>query len=123
MPAQFGADVRKDLEREQEIDIETRSPAGKARRTTIWVVVDADEVYVRSVDGPEGHWHRRILANPEAAVHVGSRSVPVRAIPVGDPDTVKRVSDGYLRKYASSEYAPTMVRDEILGTTLRLEPA
>jgi hypothetical protein len=48
--------------------------------------------------------------------------VPVRAIPAADSGSVERASREYLRKYRRSPYARSVVRPEILSTTLRLEP-
>jgi hypothetical protein len=50
------------------------------------------------------------------------RQLAVHAIPVSDPAAVARASHEYLRKYRPSPYAQTMVRSDVLSTTLRLEP-
>jgi hypothetical protein len=106
----------------REVDIETRrADDAPAHRTTIWVVVEDGDVYVRSWRGAGGRWHRELTANPAAVLHVEGEAVPVRAIAAADPDSVERASAGYLRKYADSPYVGSMVRDEILGTTVRLE--
>jgi len=46
----------------------------------------------------------------------------VQAIPVSDPAAVARASQEYQRKYQPSPYAQSMVRSDVLPTTLRLEP-
>jgi hypothetical protein len=46
----------------------------------------------------------------------------VRAVPATDPDSVARTSAQLQRKYAGTSEVDSMVRDEILNTTLRLEP-
>ena len=60
-----------------------------------------------------------------AALHVGDRRSPVRAVPVTDEPTVGAVSEAYRRKYGRTAPGSTraMVRAETLPTTLRLEPA
>jgi hypothetical protein len=124
MPRAFDSGTIGRLATEEEVDIETSPAAGRStRRVTIWIVVVGDEVYVRSVRGPTGRWYRDLQRNPRGILHVGSQALAVRAVPVGDPDTISAVSDAYLRKYAASPHAPPMVRDEVLPTTLRLEPA
>ena len=111
------------LETAAEIDIETRRGAdAPVHRTTIWPVVEEGEVYVRSLRGDAGCWYREALANPDVVVHVDGESFPARAVPAPDPDSVARANAGLQRKYADSPSLETMVRDEILDSTLRLEP-
>jgi hypothetical protein len=112
------------IEAAREVDIETRRAEGSpAHRTTIWAVVDGGEVYVRSWQGAASRWHRELTSNPVAVLHVEGEAVPVRATAATDADSVERASAGYRRKYADSPYAGSMLRDEILDTTARLEPA
>ena len=124
MPKQFDADVVGLLNGAEEIEIETQAaPQDPVRRTIIWVVVDGGEVFVRSVRGVRGRWYHRITANPVAALQAGGRRIPVRAVPAADERSVARASAAYQRKYKGDPSTPSMVRDEILETTLRLEPA
>ena len=122
MPKQFDEPVLNQLNTIEEIDIETRSATGRTHRTTIWVVVVDNDVYVRSVRGRSGRWYREITANPQGAVYVDGRRLSVRAIPITDPATIARVSNAYLQKYRNSPFVNNMVREETLPTTLRLEP-
>jgi hypothetical protein len=124
VPKHFDTDVVNRLAQTREIKIETRRPGAgaAAHRATIWVVVVGDDAYIRSFHGNGGRWYQEIKANPGAAVHVEGQRVPVRAVPVTDDATVARVSDEYRRKYGSDLYVSAMVRDEVLPTTLRLEP-
>ena len=100
------------------------TPAGakKKHRATIWVVVVDDDVFIRSFTGPKGKWYRNVLANPEADVEFDGKAIHVRAMPVKDRKTIEAVSRAYLEKYRDSPYAKDMVRDDVLPTTLRLEP-
>jgi hypothetical protein len=50
------------------------------------------------------------------------RRLAVEALPVSDADAIARASREYLQKYQPSPYAQSMVRAEVLPTTLRLEP-
>ena len=124
VPKHFDADTRNRLAQTQEIQIETRGAGAgaSAHRTTIWVVVAGDDTYIRSVRGSAGRWHQEIKANPIATVHINGQRIPVRAVPATDDATIARVSDEYRRKYRNDSSLPSMVRDEILLTTLRLEP-
>jgi hypothetical protein len=80
---------------------------------------------VRSVRGARGRWYREISANPGAALYVGDRRIPVRAVPVRGEPTVAEVSDAYRDKYGRTSPGSTraMLRPETLPTTLKLEPA
>jgi len=125
MTQSFEADTRRIFDGTEEIDIETSGSDGApVHRTTIWIVVDGDGVYVRSVRGPAGRWYRELLANPRGAVHAGDTVVPVQAYPATDPATIARVSDAFNHKYQARWPGPTasVLREEVLPTTLRLEP-
>ncbi|MFL5714424.1 MAG: nitroreductase/quinone reductase family protein [Chloroflexota bacterium] len=116
---------RSDLElidRTLEVDIETQPPEGEAHRATIWVIVDDDRVFIRSWRGSDARWYREIQANPAATLLVGGQRYSVTAIPATDPDSIERTSDGLRRKYPNDPATERMCREEILDTTLRLEP-
>ncbi|MBV9328981.1 MAG: nitroreductase family deazaflavin-dependent oxidoreductase [Chloroflexi bacterium] len=108
-----------------EIEIETTRRSGApVHRTVIWIVVDGDRAYVRSVRGAAGRWFREIQANARGAIHAGGRRVAVEAQPVTDAATIDQVSELLRRKYEQRWPGPTasMVREEVLPTTLRLIP-
>ncbi len=120
----FDVEVTKILDEDEEVEIETRrSPERPSSRLIIWVVVVDGQAYVRSVRGLAGRWYRNLVANPSGILHLRGRAVSVRAVAVTDPAINEKVSAEYLRKYATSPYAPQMTRGEVLSTTLRLEPA
>ena len=113
-----------DLETVPEVEIETRdADDAPMHRTTIWAAVEDGDVYVRSVRGGKGRWYRDVIANPVASLNVEGESIPVRAVPAGDPESVGRATAGYRRKYSDSSALDSVLRDEILDTTLRLEPS
>ena len=122
MPKQFDANELNQLANANEIEIETRAPSGRTHRTTIWVAVDDNNVYVRSVRGRNGRWYQRITANPDATIHVDGRRLAVHAVPVTGEAMIARVSNAFLRKYRGSSAVNSIVRQEILPTTLQLEP-
>lgn len=108
-----------------EIEIETtRGGDAPVHRTVIWIVADADTAYVRSVRGPAGRWYRELVRNPHGAIHAGGKRVAVSAESVDDAATIGHVSDLLREKYESKSPGPTasMVREEVLPTTLRLTP-
>jgi hypothetical protein len=113
-------------ERTPEIEIETsRGDGAPLHRTVIWIVVDGDVAYVRSVRGPAGRWYRELNSNPRGAVHADGQRVAVQAQSVSDETTIARVSDLLRDKYEQRWAGPTasMLRDEVLDTTLRLTSA
>src|SRR5947207_1979648 len=83
MATAFDEEVIQLLAKIEEVDIETRAgPDAPSHRVTIWVVVDGDAAYVRSVRGARGRWYREATAYPEAVLHAGVRKLPVHLEPV-----------------------------------------
>ena len=118
--AKFDADILRELRDLREVAIRTEKHPESA--VVIWVVVADDEVFVRSVRGSKGRWYRDLAAGASATLEFAGRRLAVRAIPASDPDPVARASREYLRKYQPSPHAQSIVRDEVLSTTMRLEP-
>jgi len=117
---QFNADTLKAVHDQQEVAIRTGKSPTKA--VTIWAVVADNDVFVRSVRGPKGHWYRDLAKGGPATLEVDGKQLAVQATPAADAAAVDRASREYLRKYRTSPYAESMVRPEVLPTTLRLEP-
>ena len=118
--AKFDADTLRELHDCREVAIRTEKHPDSA--VVIWVVVANDEVFVRSVRGNKGRWYRDLAAGGAATLEFGGRGLAVQALPASDTDAITRASREYLRKYQPSPYAQSMVRTEVLPTTLRLEP-
>jgi hypothetical protein len=106
-----------------EIEIETQGPDGPTHRTIIWIMVDGDDVFVRSVRGEAGRWYREALANPAMAIHVDGRRLSATAIPATDPDSIDRINRALTAKYTGIEGYDSMFEPAVLSTNLRLEPA
>ncbi|GHO42186.1 DUF2255 family protein [Ktedonospora formicarum] len=122
----FTEDQLQHLSHMKTVVIETRlSSHARSHSTPIWVVVEDGDVYIRSYRGQAGRWYQEITAFPSAVLHLNREQLAIRAIRVTDEATITRVSQALLQKYptSSSSYAESMVRDEVVGTTLRLEPA
>jgi hypothetical protein len=107
----------------EEVDIETQAPDGKVHTTTIWIVVDGNDTFVRSVRGPAGRWFREATANPAVAVHVDGRRLAATAIPATDPDSMERVTNAVIEKYTGIPGFDEMQNPDIFASTFRLEPA
>jgi hypothetical protein len=118
----FDAATLAAIDREREVDIETRAwPQAPAHRVVIWVVVDDGEVLIRSWRGDRGRWYREVVAWPEATLHVANTPLPVRAVAV-DEAGIARCSRGLERRYAGDPALASMLGPDVLPTTLRLEP-
>jgi hypothetical protein len=111
------------LDATEEIEIETARPDGAAHRTTIWVVVEGDDAFIRSVNGAGARWYRETIAEPLVTIHAGDRALAARAVAAADADSIRRVSDSLRRKYTGITGLPEMLEPGIFDTTLRLEPA
>ena len=78
----FDRDARELLAATREIRIETRQPDGSVHSAIIWVVVDGEDVFVRSWLGERARWYREALANPAVTIIAGDRRLPaVAAVP------------------------------------------
>jgi hypothetical protein len=119
----FSQDDLERIDRAKTIRIETSKPGGPIHSTIIWAVVDGGEVFVRSWRGAGARWYREALANPDVAIVVQKHRTPALAVPATDVDPVARTSAGLERKYAGDPAVRSMVREEILGTTLRIDAA
>lgn len=111
------------LDETEEVEIETARPGGPAHRTIIWIVVDGDDTFIRSVNGATARWFREAVANPAVAIHVAGRALRARAVAATDPSSVQRTSDALTRKYARDPALRLMLKPEIFDTTLRVTPA
>jgi hypothetical protein len=118
--AKFDADTLRELRDLREVAIRTEKHPDSA--VVIWAVVAGDEVFVRSVRGSKGRWYRDIATGGLATLEFGGRRLAVEAFPASDAASIARASREFLQKYASSPYAQSIVRTEVLPTTLRLEP-
>lgn len=105
------------------VEIETRSAKGTKHTVPIWIVVVDGVPYVRSVRGPQGRWYRELLARGDGAVVAGGKRVPVRATRDSSAKVIEAVSEALRKKYPSSgQSLASMLRNDVLDTTVRLEP-
>lgn len=122
-PMPFSEDDLDRIDRAKTVRIETAKPGGTVHSTIIWAVVDGGEVFVRSWRGATARWYREAVAIPDVAIQLRkTRLLPARAVPATDADSVARVSAALERKYDGDPAAKSMVRDDIVDTTLRLDP-
>lgn len=103
-------------------------PDGVMTSRPIWIVVVDGIPYVRSNNGREGKWWRRVRRDRQGVLRVGRTRVPFAAKPLTkrelEGELNRRVSEAYEEKYGRQwpQYVRRIVSDEVAGTTLRLEP-
>src|SRR6516162_7299233 len=117
--AKFDADTLRELRDFREVSVRTEKHPKTA--VVIWVVVADEEVFVRSVRGSKGRWYRDLATGGSATLEFAGRRLEVLALAASDADSIARASREFLRKYQPSPYAQSIVRAEVLPTTLRLE--
>jgi hypothetical protein len=119
----FSSDDLARIDQAMEIEMETQAPGAPVHKTVIWIVVDGEEVFVRSLRGRAARWYREAAANPAVAIHVDGRRLPATAIPATDPDSIERTSAALRRKYDRVPGLRPMLKPDVFDATLRLEPA
>ena len=110
------------LDETEEIEIETSPPGGAVHRTIIWVVVDGEDTFIRSVNGATARWYSEAVANPEVTIHAGDHALAARCVAAHDPVSVQRTSDALVRKYAADSALQLMLVPETFETRLRVIP-
>lgn len=124
MSATFPADIVKRFDDTKVVEIETVSAKGTKHSVPIWIVVASGVPYVRSVRGSTGRWYRELLARGEGAIVAGGQRTKVKAKPDRTKAAIDGTSAALRRKYRTSAASlASMLRDDVLDTTVRLEPA
>ena len=118
--AQFDQQTLRKLHDLKEVTIRTTKHPASA--VTIWVVVSDADVFVRSVRGTKGRWYKDLANGGPATLEFNGEQPAVQAAPATDAVSTERASQEFLSKYRTSPYATSIVRAEVLGTTLRLDP-
>lgn len=121
----FDVDTLALLDSVRELEIETAAlDRVGTHRTVIWIVVDGDEVFIRSVRGTAGRWYREIRQDARATLHVSWRAIDVTGVPAADAGSIRRTSEALRVKYGRRSRASTaaMLLPHTLETTLRLVP-
>ena len=118
--AKFDRDALRKLHDCKEVAIRTTKHPGSA--VTIWVVVSSTDVFVRSVRGAKGRWYRDLATGGPATLEFNGEQLAVEAVAATDAGSIERASQVFLSKYRPSPYAASIVRPDVLDTTLRLDP-
>lgn len=107
-----------------ELDITVRRADGTSRKpVTIWVVRDADALYVRSGYGDRAAWYRAALRSREGQISAGGVQKAVRFADA-DPAANDRIDAAYRSKYMrhGARWVNPMVATEARPTTIKLVP-
>lgn len=124
MAGRFPAEVVERFDTTKVVDVETSSSKGTKHSVPIWIVVVDGVPYVRSVRGPQGRWYRELLAGGEGAIVAGGKRTPVKATRDQTKTAIDGTSDALRRKYKTSGGSlASMLRPDVIDTTVRLEPA
>jgi hypothetical protein len=107
----------------EEIEVETHAADGVVHRTIVWPVLRDGVVYLRSYKGPSGRWYREAIADPNIALHVDGRRLPVTAVPAADAPSIEACSAALRDKYRADRSLRAMLAPDVLPTTLRMVPA
>ena len=93
------------------------------RPRIIWVVRRGDDVYVRSVNGPDGAWFRGAQARHAGHISTGRVDADV-VLEDADHDLDDEIDQEYRRKYGRSSAAVDRITSpEARSTTIRLVPS
>ncbi len=93
-----------------------------SRARTVWIVRVGDQLYLRSVNGPDGAWYRLTRAFHQGRIEARGVVRDVAWVDVdaaGQPD----VDAGYARKYQGATSAIAHITSPLArATTMRVEP-
>ena len=111
------------LQSEDELEIVVDRPDREPQRVPVWMVVVDGELYVRSYMGVTSGWFRRVEADADQAVRIGSTDVAVRFENIDRTDSVNHaISAEYDRKYSRFDYVTAMSEPAAVEATLRVTP-
>jgi hypothetical protein len=97
------------LGRTGEVEVSSvRRDGSWSRSRTIWIIRVGDELYVRSVNGPDAAWYRSTRSCHEGRVEARGKVLDVTWVDIdaaGNPDIDPAVDAEYARKYRGSTSA------------------
>ena len=103
-----------------------RRDGSLSRTRTVWIVRVGDELYLRSVNGPDAAWYRLTRAFHQGRIQARGVARDVTWIDVnaaGQPDVDPAVDAEYARKYQGSTAAIARINSPAArATTMRVEP-
>jgi hypothetical protein len=101
-----------DFKDEQEITAIVHGEDAKPREVKIWLIVLDDQGFVRTRNTS---WRADLERDPKAALRIQAKEIPIRAIPVKDPELYNRVNEAYTAKYGTMPHVFLAVMRPFLG--------
>jgi hypothetical protein len=121
--ATWNADELAAIAAASELEITSRRSDGTLRKpVTIWVVRVAEDLYVRSVRGPEGSWYRGSRQLNQGRIEAGGVERDVNFV-AADHSIDEEIDAAYREKYGyPSSAVDHITSPEATETTIRLVP-
>ncbi|WP_344094950.1 DUF2255 family protein [Microbacterium deminutum] len=110
-----------ELDRASEVRVAGRRADGSSRTLTIvWHVVVDGDLYLRSVNGPDGQWYKGVARHLEGFVHWGNiiREVSFTL----DASHDDEIDAAYFVKYGNGSPSRSITSPLAKQTTLRVDP-
>jgi hypothetical protein len=101
-----------DVKDEQEIFAIVHGEDGKPREVKIWLVVLDDHGFIRTRNTS---WRADLERDRNAALRIADKQIPIRTVPVKDPELYKRVNEAYTEKYGVIPHIFLAVMRPFLG--------
>lgn len=101
-----------------------RGDGTQSSPTTVWVVRDGDDLYVRSYRGRDGAWYRTAQTTHQGHIHANGVDLDVTFTDETGPDLNDRIDAAYEAKYGARprQYVEPMMAEAARATTLKLVP-
>ena len=109
----------------EELEIATlRSDLTLTKPVTIWVVRNGDDLYVRSVNGPNSAWFRGAQIRREGHIEAGGVDKDVTFVDAG-PEINDKLDAAYRTKYRryAASIINSIVTPKARSTTIKLVPS
>jgi hypothetical protein len=104
-----------------ELRVAGRRKDGSLRNgVIIWSVRVDDEIYIRSVYGPEASWFRGTQVSGDGRIEAGGVTKDVTYVSVDDLNDI--IDSAYHRKYGGGSAVKAITTPLAATTTLRVDP-
>jgi hypothetical protein len=113
------------IETAEELNIASMQRDGTLRKpVTIWVVRLGDQIYVRSVGGPNGRWFRGTQTRHRGHIRAGRVAKDVSFVSVDAPDVGEEIDAAYRAKYRRypAGIVNSVLTPQARAATLKLVP-
>ena len=113
------------IETAEELKIATMRRDGTLRKpVTIWVVRHGDQLYVRSMNGPNGGWFRGTQTRHRGHIRAGGVAKDVSLVSVDPAELGKEIDAAYRAKYRryAASIVDSVLTPEARAATLELVP-